>query len=228
MLFDLAAKAEIRKKQRSCLKMNHAVFPRTGDTQTVYLKKVITNPNIQVGEYTIYNDFVNDPVLFEKNNVLYQYPVNHDKLIIGKFCSIACGAKFIFNSANHTLHSLSTYPFPIFFEEWGLERKEVASAWDNKGDIIIGNDVWIGYEAVILAGVSIGDGAIVGTRAVVTKDVPPYTIVGGVPAKPIRRRFDEATVARMLELQWWNWPDERIRKAIPAIQSGNMEILTQC
>ena len=86
--------------------MNHAVFPRTGDTQTVYLKKVITNPNIQVGEYTIYNDFVNDPVLFEKNNVLYQYPVNHDKLIIGKFCSIACGAKFIFNSANHTLHSL--------------------------------------------------------------------------------------------------------------------------
>ena len=227
MLFDLAAKAEIRKKQRSCLKMNHAVFPRTGDTQTVYLKKVITNPNIQVGEYTIYNDFVNDPVLFEKNNVLYQYPVNHDKLIIGKFCSIACGAKFIFNSANHTLHSLSTYPFPIFFEEWGLERKEVASAWDNKGDIVIGNDVWIGYEAVVMAGVRIGDGAVIAARAVVTRDVPPYTIVGGVPAREIRRRFDADTVARLQELRWWDWPIGKIRENLPHIMQGEIGKLTE-
>ena len=100
-------------------------------------------------------------------------PINHDKLIIGKFCSIACGAKFLFTSANHTMQSLSTYPFPIFFEEWGLDVKNIADAWDNKGDIVIGNDVWIGYEAVILSGVTIGDGAVIGTRAVVTKDVPP-------------------------------------------------------
>lgn len=150
------------------------VYPRTGDTQTVYLNQVVTDPSILVGDYTMYNDFVHDPVDFEKNNVLYHYPVNHDRLVIGKFCSIACGAKFLFNSANHSLQSLSTYPFPIFFEEWRLDRSQVTNAWDNKGDIVIGNDVWIGYEAVILAGVTVGDGAIIGARAVVTKDVPPY------------------------------------------------------
>lgn len=203
------------------------IYPRTGDKETIYLKHVITNPNITVGDFTMYNDFVNGPTLFEKNNVLYHYPINDDKLQIGKFCSIACGAKFLFNSANHTLSSLSTYPFPLFFEEWGLEKKDVTNAWDNKGDIVIGNDVWIGYEAVILAGVTIGDGAIVGTRAVVTKDVLPYTIVGGVPAKPIKRRFPEETISALLEIQWWNWSEERIARNIGAIQSGNVEQLKQ-
>ena len=203
------------------------IYPRTGDKETIYLKHVITNPNITVGDFTMYNDFVNDPTLFEKNNVLYHYPINNDKLQIGKFCSIACGAKFLFNSANHTLSSLSTYPFPLFFEEWGLENKDVTKAWDNEGDIVIGNDVWIGYEAVILAGVTIGDGAIIGTRAVVTKDVPPYTIVGGVPAKPIKRRFPEETISALLEIQWWNWSEERIARNIGAIQSGNIEQLKQ-
>lgn len=203
------------------------IYPRTGDKETIYLKHVITNPNITVGDFTMYNDFVNDPTLFEKNNVLYHYPINHDKLQIGKFCSIACGAKFLFNSANHTLSSLSTYPFPLFFEEWGLETKDVTNAWDNKGDIVIGNDVWIGYEAVVLAGVTIGDGAIIGTRAVVTKDVPPYTIVGGVPAKSIKKRFSEETISALLEIQWWNWSEERIARNIGAIQSGNVEQLKQ-
>ena len=203
------------------------IYPRTGDKETIYLKHVITNPNITVGDFTMYNDFVNAPTLFEKNNVLYHYPINHDKLQIGKFCSIACGAKFLFNSANHTLSSLSTYPFPLFFEEWGLEKKDVTKAWDNKGDIVIGNDVWIGYEAVILAGVTIGDGAIIGTRAVVTKDVPPYTIVGGVPAKPIKRRFTEEIISALLEVQWWNWSEERIARNIGAIQNGNIEQLKQ-
>lgn len=201
------------------------IYPRTNDIETVYLKNVITNPNIIVGDFTMYNDYVNDPRLFEKNNVLYQYPINHDRLIIGKFCSIACGAKFIFNSANHTLSSLSTYPFPIFFEEWGLDVKNITDAWDNKGDIVIGNDVWIGYEAVIMSGVTIGDGAIIGTRAVVTKDVPPYTIVGGVPAKPIRKRFSEDVISSLLEIRWWDWPKERIAENIIAIQSGCIEQL---
>lgn len=196
------------------------IYPRTGDHQTVYLKDVITNPNIEVGEYTMYNDFVNDPREFEKNNVLYHYPINGDKLIIGKFCSIACGAKFLFTSANHKMSSLSTYPFPIFYEEWGLDAKDIRNAWDNKGDIVIGNDVWIGYEAVIMAGVTIGDGAIIGTRAVVTKDVPPYTIVGGVPAKPIRKRFDDATVERLIKLRWWDWEHDKIAQSIAAIQAG--------
>ncbi len=143
------------------------IYPRTGDFQTVYLKAVITNPNIQVGDYTMYNDFVQDPTQFERNNVLYHYPINRDRLIIDKFCSLACGVRFLFNSANHTLQSLSTYPFPLFYEEWGLDRRNVTASWDNKGDIVIGNDVWIGYEAVILAGVTIGSGAIIGSRAVV-------------------------------------------------------------
>ena len=160
----------------------------------------------------MYNDFVHDPIDFEKNNVLYHYPVNKDKLKIGKFCSIACGAKFLFTSANHAMKSLSTYPFPVFFEEWGLDAKNICDAWDNKGDIVIGNDVWIGYEAVTFVGVTIGDGAIIGARAVVTKDVPSYTVVGGVPAKPIRKRFDEGTIQKLEEIRWWDWEEERIQK----------------
>ena len=201
------------------------LYPRTGDKQTVYLKNVITDPAITVGDYTMYNDFVNDPVGFEKNNVLYHYPITRDRLIIGKFCSIACGAKFLFNSANHTLSSLSTYPFPLFFEEWGLEKRNVAESWDNKGDIVLGNDVWIGYEAVIMAGVTIGDGAIIGTRAVVTKDVPPYTVAGGIPAKPIKKRYPEETIAALSELKWWDWPENRIAQNLHAIQAGKLNEL---
>lgn len=199
------------------------IYPRTEDKETVYLKNVVTDPSIIVGDFTMYNDFVNDPQQFEKNNVLYHYPINHDKLKIGKFCSIACGAKFLFNSANHTMKSLSTYPFPIFFEEWGLDVRDITSAWDNKGDIVIGNDVWIGYEAVIMAGVTIGDGAIIGTRAVVTKDVPPYTIVGGVLAKEIRKLFSEEMIAHLLNAKWWDWPIERISQNIEAIKAGKVK-----
>lgn len=201
------------------------IYPRTGDAQTIYLKNVITDPNIEIGDYTIYNDFVNNPCDFQKNNVLYHYPINHDHLVIGKFCSVACGARFLFTSANHTMKSLSSYTFPLFFEEWGLDKKNVTDAWDNKGDIVIGNDVWIGYEAVILSGVTIGDGAIIGARAVVTKDVPPYTIVGGVPAKPIRKRFDEESITQLLEMRWWDWPQEKIAQNISAIQAGDIKEL---
>lgn len=201
------------------------IYPRNKDFQTVYLKSVVKGPNIEIGDYTIYNDFEHDPVDFEKNNVLYHYPINGDKLKIGRFCSVACGVKFVFTSANHTLRSLSTYTFPIFFEEWGLDVKNITKAWDNKGNIIVGNDVWIGYGAVILSGVTVGDGAIIGARAVVTKDVPPYTIVGGVPARQIRKRFDDETIKKLLTLQWWNWDYEKIRKNIPAIQSGDIESL---
>lgn len=204
--------------------MNH-IYPRSHDKQTVYLKDVVTGPNIEIGDYTIYNDFAHDPRDFEKNNVLYHYPVNGDKLVIGRFCSVACGAKFLFNSGNHSMRSLSNYTFPIFFDEWDLDAKNIRDAWDNKGDIVIGNDVWIGYEAVILSGVKIGDGAVIGARAVVTKDVPPYTVVGGVPAKTIRKRFDDATVEKLLALRWWGWDKEKIKRSISAIQSGNIAAL---
>ena len=204
------------------------IYPRTGDKQTVYLNAVIKDPQIEVGDYTIYNDFVADPLLFEKNNVLYHYPIHRERLIIGKFCSIACGTKFLFNCANHTLKSLSTYTFPLFYEEWELEKSNITTAWDNKGDIVIGNDVWIGYEAVIMAGVHIGDGAIIAARAVVTKDVPPYTIVGGTLAKEIRKRFDAEVIQQLLILKWWNWSTDKIRQCLPYIAEGKMdELLTR-
>ena len=125
----------------------------------------------------------------------------------------------------YDMTSLATYPFPIFFEEWGLDVSHITEAWDNKGDIVIGSDVWIGYEAVIFAGVTIGDGAIIGTRAVVTKDVPPYTIVGGVPAKPIRKRFSDETISALLTERWWDWPEEKIAINLNAIQSGRIDLI---
>jgi virginiamycin A acetyltransferase len=202
------------------------LYPRSGETTTIYLKNAITRPNIEVGDFTIYNDYVDDPRGFETNNVLYHYPVNKDRLRIGTFCSIARGAKFLMNGGNHTLSSLSTYPFPLFGEDWDETLSPVQS-WDNHGDIVIGNDVWIGYEAVILAGVTIGHGAIVGTRAVVTRDVPPYTIVGGVPAKAIKRRFDDETVATLLDLAWWDRPVEWIAARLEAIRHGDLAALTR-
>lgn len=204
------------------------IYPSSQRRSTVYLKNVVKNPFIEVGDYTVYDDFVNDPRDFERNNVLYHYPeCNHDRLRIGRFCSIACGAKFIFNAANHAMDSLSTYTFPLFFEEWDLptDTASIAETWDRRGDIVVGNDVWIGYEAIILAGVTIGDGAIIGSRAVVTKDVPPYTIVGGLPAKPIRKRFDEETIARLEALRWWDWDREKIKRSIDAIRRGDIDTL---
>ena len=201
------------------------IYPRTGDKQTIYLNAVIKDPQIKVGDYTIYNDFVADPLLFEKNNVLYHYPIHREELIIGKFCSIACGTKFLFNCANHTFKSLSTYTFPLFYEEWELEKSNITTAWDNKGDIVIGNDVWIGYEAVIMAGVHIGDGAIIAARAVVTKDVPPYTIVGGTPAKEIRKRFDAEVIEQLLILKWWDWSTDKIHQCLPYIAESKLDEL---
>ena len=203
------------------------IYPRSQGHSTVYLQNVVSDPSIQVGDFTIYDDFVHDPRDFQRNNVLYHYPINHERLVIGKFCSIACGAKFLFNSANHTRRSLSTYIFPVLFEEWGLDMARIPEAWDNKGDIVVGSDVWIGYEAVILAGVTIGDGAIVAARAVVTQDVPPYTIVGGVPARPIRKRFSDQEIERLLTLRWWDWPAEKIAANLDAIQSSDLEALCQ-
>lgn len=201
------------------------LYPRSKDFQAIYLKNAITRNNIKIGDFTIYNDFCDDPRDFEKNNVLYQYPINNDRLIIGKFCSIACKAKFLMTSGNHALKSLSTYTFPIFYEEWDLDISDIKDAWDNKGDIEIGNDVWVGYDALIMSGVKIGDGAIVGARSVVTKDVPPYAIVGGTPAKIIKKRFSDDTILKLLKIKWWDWPYEKIQLNIQHIQSGNIDKL---
>ena len=200
-----------------------AVFPNEYGT-SCYIKNVVTAPNIQIGDYTYYDDPV-DPAGFEQNNVLFNYPEFGDRLIIGKFCSIACGVQFLFNSANHTKKSLSTYPFPIFSEAWDPSVSEITETWDNRGDIVIGSDVWIGYEAVIPSGVRIGDGAIVAARAVVAGDVEPYTIVGGVPAKPIRKRFTPETIHRLERLRWWDWPREKLQLLLPLLRRGDLTAL---
>ena len=148
-------------------------YPRKLDQHTVYLKNVVWGPSIVIDDFTFYNDFEKDPRDFQKNNVLYHYPINGDLLVMGKYCSIACGAMFIFTSGNHNPDSLANFPFPIFFKEWNLVPGKIQDAWDNRGDIILGNDVWVGYHATIMQGVAIGNGAIIGARALVTKDVPP-------------------------------------------------------
>jgi virginiamycin A acetyltransferase len=196
------------------------LYPRKDDKTMVYLKSCVKSPFIEVGDYSFYHDFDN-PMDFERKCVLYHYPyVNNDRLKIGKFCSIAYGAKFLFNGANHALGSLSTYPFPVLAGEWDLQVP-VTEAWDNKGDIVIGNDVWIGFEAVVLAGVTIGDGAIIGSRAVVTKDVEPYSIVGGVPAKLIRKRFNDEQIDKLLKLKWWDWDEDRIKQNLDKIMDAD-------
>ena len=175
-------------------------FPLQNYNRLCFLKNVITNPNIIVGDFTYYDDF-DDVANFEKN-VKYHFDFTGDKLIIGKFCMIASGVTFIMNGANHLTESISTYPFAIFGEDWkdSMEGK----TYPTKGDTQIGNDVWIGYNATIMAGVTIGDGAIIATNSTVVRDVPPYTVVGGNPAKEIKKRFTEDEIKRLLDLKWWD------------------------
>ncbi len=200
------------------------IFPLPHYQRLCFLKNIIKNPNIIVGDYTYYDDF-EDVYNFEKN-VKYHFDFISDKLIIGKFCMIASDVKFIMNGANHLVDAVSTYPFAIFGEDW-------AGAMDNKtyphkGNIVIGNDVWIGYNATIMAGVKIGDGAIIATNSTVTKDVPPYTIVGGNPAKEIKKRFSDDEIATLLELKWWDWEMEKITRALPLLTDkdvGGLKLL---
>lgn len=190
------------------------LYPIEGVTRTVYLKNIITNPQITVGDYTYYDD-PEDVHNFEKN-VLYLFDFIGDKLIIGKFCQIATGVRFIMNGANHAMQGFSTYPFKVFGGNWAHNPMQVES----KGDTIVGNDVWIGNHATIMPGIKIGDGAIIGTGSLVTKDVEPYTIVGGNPAKEIRKRFDKETIQWLLTLQWWDWDVQKITDSLETI-TGN-------
>ena len=201
------------------------IHPRTNDRFTVYLQHVVHNPNIQVGEYTMYHDFVSDPTQFEKNNVLYQYPINHDKLIIGKFCSIASGTTFIMGPANHRISSVTTYPFAVFGGAWAACAPPHLSQLPFKGDIVVGNDVWLGRNSVVLPGSRIGDGAIVAAHSVVSGVVEPYTLVGGNPARKIRRRFDEELTELLLAARWWDADPEELLHWIPILCSPDLEAL---
>jgi len=200
----------------------HTRYPLADQTRLVFLKNIIKNPNIIVGDYTYYDDFEN-PENFERN-VLYHFDFEGDKLIIGKFCSIASDVKFIMNGGNHRTDWFTNYPFPIFGKGWEVAMPDT---WPNKGDTIIGNDVWIGYGATIMPGVHIGDGAIIATASVVTRPVKPYEIVGGNPAQVIRKRFEEPVIQELLEIQWWHWDIEKITNNLKAICSGNLEALRE-
>lgn len=194
-------------------------FPLKHYDRLCFLKNVVKNPNIIVGDYTYYDDFENVEN-FEKN-VKYLFDFVADQLIIGKFCMIASDVKFIMNGANHLTDSLSTYPFAIFGKGW--ESAMNGKTYPQKGNINIGNDVWIGYNATIMAGVSIGDGAIIATNSTVIKDVEPYSIVGGNPAKEIKKRFSKEVITQLLELQWWSWDIEKITRNVQNLTNAEIE-----
>ena len=180
-----------------------------------FLKNIVTNPNIIVGDYTYYDD--PESVENFNNNVLYHFDFIGDKLIIGKFCQIAANVRFIMNGANHATDGFSTFPFCAFGNEW----KDVPLTPDYKGDTVIGHDVWIGYNAIVMPGVQIGNGAIIASGSVVTKDIDPYCIVGGNPAKLIRKRFNDETISKLIKLAWWDWPFDKITQYAQAIATGD-------
>ena len=197
------------------------IYPLKNYERLCFLKNIIKNPNIVVGDYTYYDDF-EDTANFEKN-VKYLFDFNNDQLIIGNFCMIASDVKFIMNGANHLTDTISSYPFSIFGNGWQEAMK--GKEFPNKGNIVVGNDVWIGYNATIMAGVTIGDGAIIAANATVVKNVEPYTIVGGNPAKIIRKRFSEKHIKLLLEIQWWNWSIEKITENVQLLTSTTVEDL---
>lgn len=201
------------------------IFPTEHKT-ICFIKNVISAPNILVGDYTYYDDPA-DPAGFEKNNVLFNWPEFGDKLRIGKFCALASGVKFIMGPANHRINSASTYPFAVFGGAWAADIPPHLAQLPRKGDIIIGNDVWIGRESIIMPGVTIGDGAIVASYSVVVKDVPPYTVAGGNPAKVIKKRFDDTLIELLGRLKWWDLPPSRIAALLPVLCDSDLASVKQ-
>ena len=200
--------------------------PMEGFPQVCFIRNTVTNPNIVVGEYTYYDD-PDGAEDFEHRNVLYHYPFSGDRLVIGKFCAIARGATFVMNGANHLMSGLSTYPFQIFGNGWE-KAMPPPEAFPDKGDTVVGNDVWIGYDALVIPGVRIGNGAIVAARSVVAGDVPAYTIVAGNPARPVRQRFAPEAIEALEAIAWWDWPVEKITRHLALIVSGDVEALRAC
>lgn len=198
----------------------NAIFPNKYGT-TCFIRNVVKAPNISVGEYTYY-DSEDHPELFEQTNVLFNYPFFGDKLIIGKFCQIAHGTTFIMGAANHRLGSATTYPFNVMGGVWREISTPHIEELPHKGDTVIGNDVWLGRNCTILPGVKIGNGAIVAACSVVTKDVAPYTVVGGNPARFLKKRFDDGTAALLEELRWWDLPPEELTEIIPVLCDTDM------
>ena len=191
-----------------------------------YINNIIKNPNIIIGDYTYYN-CENNPESFEKDCVLYHYEEFGDKLIIGKFCSIGENVRFIMNAANHNLSAITTYPFTAIMQEESGINKEHLAELPNKGDTIVGNDVWIGQNVTIMPGVHIGDGAVIGANSVVAKNVQPYTIVAGNPIKENRKRFSNDEINILLEIEWWNWDIDKIINNLDIILGNDVSKLKE-
>jgi virginiamycin A acetyltransferase len=198
------------------------VHPMTGFPRVCFIKNTVKNPNIIIGDFTYYDD-PDDSENFERN-VLYHYPFYGDKLIIGKFCALAKGVTFIMNGANHPLQGISTYPFSLFGNGWEKVTPELKDL-PMKGDTVVGHDVWIGYDALLLPGVHIGNGAIIAAKSVVASNVEPYSIVGGNPAKLIRPRFPAEIVETLQKIAWWDWEIEKITNHMESIVAGDVEKL---
>ncbi len=194
------------------------IFPLQNYDRLCFLKNVVKNRNIIVGDYTYYDD-LETIENFEKN-VKYHFVFVGDKLVIGKFCMIASGVTFIMNGANHLTDAITTYPFAIFGNGW--ENAMAGKSYPQKGDINIGNDVWIGYNATIMAGVNIGDGAIIATNSTVIKDVEPYSIVGGNPAKEIKKRFSDDKINQLLKIKWWDWDIENFKEYVQILTDNDI------
>ncbi|MEV5571029.1 CatB-related O-acetyltransferase [Spirillospora sp. NPDC052269] len=197
------------------------LHPMPGQPRVVLLRPLVTSPLIEVGEYSYYDD-PDDATAFEARNVLYHY--GPERLVIGRFCALATGVRFIMNGANHRMDGPSTFPFPTMGGAWAAHF-DLLTGLPNRGDTVVGNDVWLGNGATVMPGVRIGHGAIIGSGAVVTSDVPDYGIVGGNPARLIRSRFSPGDVARLLEIAWWDWPVEHITANLRTIMSGGVDEL---
>ncbi|TNE61939.1 MAG: CatB-related O-acetyltransferase [Alphaproteobacteria bacterium] len=198
-------------------------FPLSTTKRVVYLKSVLSGPNISAGDYSYYDD-PDSPERFQDRNVLYHYEAVGDRLDIGRFCAFATGTSFIMNGANHRMDGPSTYPFPIMGGAWA-DHMDLLMGLPSRGDTVVGHDVWLGFRTLVMPGIKIGHGAIVAAGSVVTSDIPPYAIAAGNPARVVRMRFDATTIARLLEIAWWDWPLEKITAHVRALMSGDVAAL---
>jgi len=198
-------------------------YPLAATDRVVFLKEFVAGDNIEVGDFTYYDD-PDAPEAFQEKNVLYHFDFVGDKLKIGKFCALASSTTFIMNGANHRLDGPSTFPFPIFGGAWA-DHADLLGGLPSKGDTLVGNDVWFGYQSTIMPGVTVGHGSIIASKSVVTKDVPPYAIVAGNPARVVGARFDEATTKLLLSIAWWDWPTDQVTENIRAIMAGDARTL---
>lgn len=205
--------------------MADGLYPIPGATNTVSLPALLAQSpgitNVDVGAFSYYSDF-DDPLAFFERNLRYNFGFSGARLVIGRFCQLAHGTTFIFPDANHAVAGISTYPFAVLGGAWTEALPLTEYPFPAKGDTVAGSDVWFGYESLVMPGVTIGHGAIIAARSVVTRDVPPYAVVAGNPARVVRLRFDEARVRELVDLAWWNWPEDEIRDRIPELVLGRL------